>query len=177
MSFLDIIVLVFLVWFGIKGFSKGLIIELATLAALILGVYMAYFFSDIAASFLLEYVSINSKYVQPVSFVLVFVAVIVLVFMLAKALEALIKTASLGFFNKLAGAFFGMAKIALICGFCLIQISYFDTESKIITSDTKQKSITYKPLTHYALAIVPLMKNIKEKLSKAIDLTDNKKNE
>ena len=39
MGVLDIIFIIPIVWLAYKGFSKGLIIELATLAALVLGIY------------------------------------------------------------------------------------------------------------------------------------------
>ena len=110
MPVLDIIVLIPLIWFTIKGFTKGFIIELASLAALILGIYLSYFFSDITASFLQNTLGFTSKYLQPVSFILTFIIVVILIFILAKSLEALIKTASLGIFNKLLGAAFGFIK-------------------------------------------------------------------
>ena len=39
MNYIDIVILLFLLYGAFRGFSKGLIIEVATLAGLILGVY------------------------------------------------------------------------------------------------------------------------------------------
>jgi len=168
MPLLDIIVLIPLIWFTVKGFTKGFIIELSSLAALILGIYLAYFFSNITASFLQNTMNFTSKYIQPVSFILTFVIVVVLIFILAKLLEALIKTASLGVFNKLLGAVFGFLKIAIICGFCLFQLSSLDADNKVISLQTKEKSYTYKPLIKLTLFVIPLMKKAKEKVSDAL---------
>lgn len=174
MSLLDILVLIPLVWFTYKGFTKGFIIELASLVALVLGIYLAYFFSDITASFLLNKLGFNSKYIQPISFVLTFLIVVILIFIMAKALETLIKTASLGVVNKLFGAVFGGAKMALICGFCLYQLSFFDTDNKFISSETKEKSYTYKPLINLSVSVIPLIKNIKQKITDNFNQQTNK---
>ena len=41
MNYIDIVILLFLLYGAFRGFSKGLIIEVATLAGLILGVFIA----------------------------------------------------------------------------------------------------------------------------------------
>ncbi|MDD3876570.1 MAG: CvpA family protein [Bacteroidales bacterium] len=169
MKLLDIILLVPLVWFTIKGFRKGFIIELATLAALIGGVYIAYFFSDITADFLCRIFDFYSKYLLPISFVVTFIIVVILVFMLAKALEAVVKTVNLGLINKLAGALFGLIKISIILGFILYQISYLDIKEKIISSEAKDTSYTYKYLIRISLTVIPMVKNIKDRVDSCVD--------
>ena len=51
-NLLDIILLIPLLWFGYNGYKKGLIIEIASLAAFILGLYFAFYFSDFTAEYL-----------------------------------------------------------------------------------------------------------------------------
>ncbi|OQA00411.1 MAG: Colicin V production protein [Bacteroidetes bacterium ADurb.Bin408] len=160
----DIILLIPLVWFTFKGFTKGLIIELASLVALILGIYLAYFFSDFTKGILTNRLGLTSQYIQPVSFVVTFIVVVILVFILAKALEAVVKTASLGFFNKMAGALFGFSKITLICALFLYQLVSFDSGAKIVTTSTREKSYTFKPLMVTAETVLPYIKNIREKV-------------
>ena len=46
MSYIDIIILLFLLYGAYRGFSRGLIVEVATLAGLVLGVYMAVRYSS-----------------------------------------------------------------------------------------------------------------------------------
>lgn len=168
MPLLDIIILIPLIWFTVKGFMKGFIIELASLVALILGIYLAYFFSDITANFLHNTMGFTSKYIQVISFILTFVIVIILIFILAKFLEGLIKTAKLGIFNKLLGAVFGFIKIAIICGFLLYQLSCLDVDNKFITLETQKKSYVYSPLVKLAVSVIPLIKNVKEKITASI---------
>ena len=52
MNILDIILGGILAWGAIRGFQKGLILQVASLVALVLGVYCSVEFSHIAADFL-----------------------------------------------------------------------------------------------------------------------------
>ncbi len=52
MNVLDIILAIPILWLAYKGFTKGLIIEISTLAALVLGIYASLHFSYITADFL-----------------------------------------------------------------------------------------------------------------------------
>ena len=47
MNYIDIVILLFLLYGAFRGFSKGLIIEVATLAGLILGVFIAIRYSPL----------------------------------------------------------------------------------------------------------------------------------
>jgi len=75
-NLIDIIFLVPLMLFAWSGYRKGLIIEAATLGALILGLYFAIFFSDFAASLISQNINIEAKYIGAISFVVTFVAVV-----------------------------------------------------------------------------------------------------
>jgi membrane protein required for colicin V production len=70
MNILDIIILILLVIFTIQGFRKGLVAELSSLVALVLGVYIAFYFSDVTADFLREFFGIDNKYLKSIAFVL-----------------------------------------------------------------------------------------------------------
>ncbi len=52
MSVLDIVFIIPIVWLAYSGFKNGLIIELSTFFALLLGIYVSLLFSDITAEFL-----------------------------------------------------------------------------------------------------------------------------
>ena len=54
MNWLDIVLAIPLLWFMYKGFRNGLIIELASLAALILGIYVALHFSFYVKDYLVD---------------------------------------------------------------------------------------------------------------------------
>lgn len=149
-SFLDIIIIIPLLLFAWQGYKKGFIIEVATLAALVLGLYFAFYFSDYAARLLSEYFTIDEKYMAALSFIVTFIVVVIAVIAVGKVLQKFIDIILLGFLNKAAGAVFGIVKGALILSILLLIISYFDTNQKLIKEEYKENSIFYEPVADFA---------------------------
>ncbi len=137
MNFLDIIFIIPIIWFAYQGFKRGLIVELASLLALILGIYAALYFSGYAANFLINNMDMGSKYVPVTSFVLTFIVVVIVVFFIGKILEKLVNMVALGFLNKLAGSFFGILKAAVVLSIVLLIINQFNDD---LISKQKKKS-------------------------------------
>ena len=59
MNYIDIVILLFLLYGAFRGFSKGLIIEVATLAGLILGVFIAIRYSPFTEGILKDFLNIT----------------------------------------------------------------------------------------------------------------------
>lgn len=150
MNILDIIIIIPLLLFAWQGFRKGLIIEVATLAALILGLFFAFYFSDYAANLLNEYFNIDEKYMAALSFIVTFIVVVIAIIAIGKILQKLIDIILLGFLNKAAGAVFGIIKGALILSILLLIINYFDANQKLIKEEYKENSILYEPIASFA---------------------------
>ena len=110
MNYLDIIIAIILFLFGFKGFRKGLIIEVVTLLAFGVGIYGAMHFSDFTAEHLKDFMEINPKYLNTVAFILTFILLVVLVNIIGRLVSNAVKAMNLGFFNKLGGFLFGLAK-------------------------------------------------------------------
>ena len=157
-SMLDIILLVPIAWFTYKGFSKGLIIELATLIALLLGVYIAGNFSSYTADFLRDSFDFHSKYMSIISFTITFIAVVLLVMIFGKTLEKVVNILMLSFLNKLAGAIFGMLKISFVLSVLIFILTTFGIEKKVIDKEMQQKSYLYEPIKSIAPFIFPVVK-------------------
>ncbi len=149
-NLLDIILLIPLLWFGYNGYKKGLIIEIASLAAFILGLYFAFYFSDFTAEYLKQFFNVDPKYMAAISFIVTFIGVVIIVLTLAKVLEKFINILMLGFLNKLGGAVFGILKGALFLSILIFIINYFDTGRTIIKPQAVKKSIFYKPVESLA---------------------------
>ena len=152
-NLIDIIFLIPLMLFAWSGYKKGLIIEAATLIALILGLYFAIYFSDIAAGLLNENFNINQKYVGAISFIATFVAVVFGVIAIGKMLEKVINVLLLGFLNKMAGSIFGILKGALFISILIFAFSYFGLENSVFNSESRQKSLLYEPIKSVAPAL------------------------
>ncbi|TSA23548.1 MAG: CvpA family protein [Bacteroidetes bacterium] len=154
MEVIDIVILVFAGLMVILGFRKGLIISLATLVALILGIYLAVYFSHVAGELLRSVFDSSSTYLPVISFAVTFLAVLIGVLLLGKLIEKLVDVIGMGFLNHLAGAVLGLVKSVLILSVVFFLISIADSNQKLITSNVKQKSLFYK---HIALVFPAIM--------------------
>lgn len=144
MQVLDIVILLFAALMVILGFRKGFIISLATLIALILGIYAAVYFSHFASELLKRWFEISSVYLPMISFTVTFLAVLIIILLIGKLIEKLVDMVGMGFLNHLAGAFLGLIKSVLILSVAFFVISIADTNKKLITTEAKEKSIFYR---------------------------------
>jgi len=100
---IDLVFVVLLVMAVIKGYTKGFIIAIFSLVALIVGVAAAMKLSAVAASWLSSSIHAGARWLPVIAFVLVFVIVALLVRLGAKAIEKTVELAMLGWANRLAG--------------------------------------------------------------------------
>ena len=142
MNYLDIIIAIILLLFGLKGFRKGLIIEVVTLLAFAVGIYGAMHFSDFTAAHLQDFMDINPKYINTVAFVLTFILLVVLVNLLGRWITNLIKAMNLNFWNKLGGAVFGAVKGVLLCSVLLMVLTNFQLIG-VVKSEVREQSLLY----------------------------------
>lgn len=152
-NLLDIILAVPLIFFGYHGYRKGFIIEATSLAAFILGLFFAFYFSNFTAGILKEYFTIQTKYMAAIAFVVTFVVVLLIVLLVGKIVEKFIDILLLGFLNKLAGGVFGVLKGALFLSIIIFVINYFDASHSIIKQKAKDNSVLYKPIESIAPAL------------------------
>lgn len=139
--------------FAWNGFKKGLIIEIASLAALVLGLYMAFFFSDFAAEMLNDLFDMDQKYVAVFAFLMTFIVVLFLVLTVGKVIQKFVDILLLGFLNKLAGAVFGILKGALLLSILIFVINYFNFGEYLFKEEARKKSIFYEPVESIAPAL------------------------
>ena len=142
MNYIDIIILVLLVIFGIAGLRKGLIIELTTLLGLGVGLYGAFHFSDFTAEKLVKFVEINPKYLNVIAFVVTFIVLAILVNLLGRLVAKLVKTINLGFIDKIGGFVVGVAKGVLICSLLVMLLNALELKG-VVKDKTKQGSLLF----------------------------------
>ena len=138
-TWLDIIVLIPLCWCAFKGFKNGLIKELASIAALVLGVWATVKFSDLVASWLGD-----SQLIKILAFVITFITVLVLVYFVGIIVEKAIKIVIPAFFNHLFGLLFGIGKVVIIFSVIFFFIQMIDFKEIILKPEVKEKSYLYK---------------------------------
>lgn len=178
MNFIDIIIAIPILWFGFKGFRKGFIVEIASLAALMLGLWGGIHFSNFVAEYITKWFTIKSDYVPLISFSVTFLLIVIMVFLIAKLIEKTVKSAGLGLPNRLAGAVLGAAKSIIIISIALLLLNKYDSTGVLIKNETKEKSLLYKPITNLIIKIYPSITSTFEKVinnNKPVESKENLK--
>ncbi len=146
MTFIDILLLIALCWYGFRGCKNGLIYELSSIAALVLGCWCAYRFSDCVAAFLPEI-----PLAKPIALILTFTAVVLLVHLVGQLFAKIIKLAIPCAIDHLFGLLFGIGKVLVVSSIIFYIIQDLDRNEILFKKETKEKSITYQ----YIEPIIP----------------------
>jgi len=102
---------------------------------------------------------LHSQYMNIISFTLTFIGVVILIIIFGKTLEKVVNLLLLSFVNKLAGALFGLLKVAFILSVLIFILSTFGVEKTLIDKEMQQKSYLYKPVKSIAPFVFPLIKD------------------
>lgn len=155
MNIFDIIIAVLLIFGFVRGILKGLFVEVASLVALIAGVYGAMHFSYFISDWLASSVSWDEKYISLTAFAGTFIVIIIVISLLGKVLTKVADFASLGILNKILGGVFGALKIGLILSVAFIFFGKMNDTIPFVTKENLAESILYSPVKKIAPMIFP----------------------
>lgn len=158
MNYIDLVLGIILVLAAIQGFRKGFIVEAASLAALVLGIWGAIKFSDWTADFITRKFNYHSEYLSIIAFILVFIGIVVLISLLGKVLDNVVKAVALGFLNRLAGIIFGVLKVAVILSIFLLLFDAVDENVHLLPAKQKAESKVYTPMKQLVPTLFPFIK-------------------
>ena len=172
MNSLDYILLIPLLYGLYRGFTKGLIIELASLLALTLGIYGALHLSSFTFEFLSDYVEIKTVYLQLASYGLTFLIIVMVISLTGKTLTILIKLVALGFINRMMGAIFGSIKVLLILSVFILFFDRFNKQFGMVKDEVLNASLMYNPIRIQAEQFYP---NVLEEFERQKESIENMK--
>ena len=147
MNILDILIGIPLIYAIYKGFTKGFIYEVATLIALILGVYGAIHFSDFTAEVIQDTFDYESQYMEYISFIVTFIVIVIGVNLIGRVIDKVVEAVALGFVNRLLGLAFGLLKGILILSIVVHLLNYVNDKFNFISQEKKKESLLYEPMT------------------------------
>jgi membrane protein required for colicin V production len=167
MNTLDIILAIILAFGLIRGFFKGFIVEVASLAALVLGIYGAVYFSYILSDYIKGYSDWDPSVLQLVSFAGTFLIIVILISLAGKLMTKLAENIALGILNKLMGAVFGLLKVAMILSIGLLVFSKLNNSMPFVEKIKVENSILYEPVKNFSVMVFPnLIREVKSRNKK-----------
>ena len=166
---IDIIFAIILVIACIKGYQRGLIIAVFSILAFIIGLAAALKLSSAVADYLQGSTSISVKWLPFLSFLLVFIVVILLVRWGGKLIEKSVKLVLLGWLNKAGGIILFVVLYSIIFSIFLF---YFE-KLHLLQSSTIQSSQTYPYIQKWGAkvidelgSLIPIFKDMFSRLGK-----------
>ncbi|MCX7546464.1 CvpA family protein [Xanthomarina sp. F1114] len=157
MGVIDIILLGFLLLGLVRGFLKGFFVEVASLIALIAGIYGAIHFSFYAAEMLTNQVDWDEKTINVTAFAITFIVIVLVIAMAGKALTKLADFAALGIVNKVFGAIFGLVKMTLILSILLNIFDKLNTTIPFLDEEHTKNTVLYNPVKSVVPIIFPFI--------------------
>jgi membrane protein required for colicin V production len=150
MSNIDISILIIVGAGFVFGLFKGLVRELASWAAIVLGIYGAKLFSSLLVPLVVDMLGVSEKVAQPLSYVVLFIAIAVALLILARTVDKVFDAVSLGGLNKFLGGVFGALKYALIISVLINVFEPLNQKFRFMSEEKQQNSVTYRPLLNLA---------------------------
>lgn len=164
---LDILFIILLVFAVIKGFQRGLIVGIFSFVAVIVGLAAAIKLSAVVADYLGETTNVSKQWLPVLSFLIVFIVVVLLIRLGANLLQKSVEAVMMGWANRLGGIVFYVAIYTIVYSILL----FYATQLKLLSPETSEKSIVYGVIAPWGPAIIdgigtvlPFFKNMFQEL-------------
>lgn len=160
---LDVIGIALIIVFFIRGYMKGIIVAAFAVLAILLGIIVALKLSHVLAAWLMAKQWVTDGWVQPLSYLILFTGVVLLVRLTAKAIETTARAVMLGWVNQAIGGFL----YAFIAAVVWSSILWIGNQLHFISPEAQMSSKTYAYLESLAPwvfskigAVWPMVKDI-----------------
>jgi membrane protein required for colicin V production len=147
---IDIIYIVLLAMALFKGYRKGLVLAIFSIVGFIVGLAAALKLSAVVAGWLGDSTNISAKWLPVISFLGVFIVVVLIIRTAGKVLESTIEWAFLGWVNKLGGIVLYAAAYTIIYSVFL----FYAEKLNLFSAETIKASVCYSFIEPWAPTIM-----------------------
>jgi len=158
MNWFDILVIIVAIYAFIKGYSSGLIKQLASLAGIIACILLSGKVSLLILPYLRNLGKIPDNLIEPAAYIASFLLIFAVFMLIGHMLQSILQAVHLGMLNKLAGSVLSLAKWMIIISLLVNLIAKIDKNNSIIPSDMDSRSKTYGYIQPIATVIAPYLK-------------------
>ena len=145
-NYLDIILFLPFVWAFYRGWTKGLILQLATLAALVLGLWGAGKLTNYLLPILKTKYNFTSEYTHITVYAICLIGLFALVYFIGWLLTKFVKAVALGIPNRLAGVLFAILKYGILMAFFVYYLDKLNNQFNFMDPTLPEGSFLYHPL-------------------------------
>lgn len=158
MNYIDMFILVLLVYAVYRGYTKGFILQLTIIAALVIGIFAALKLSGFTARILEQYINVPSESLYMISVAVTFILVFLGINVLGRVVEKIAETMQLSMLNRFSGVAFALVKTIIITGILLAFIDRLDQNVSFLPRHTREHSLFFKPFSKVATTLFPALR-------------------
>ena len=147
---IDVVFFIVLLYAIFKGFTKGLIVGIFSLLAFIIGLAAALKLSSVVANYFAASTASSAKWLPVISFLLVFIAVVLIINIGARIIQKSLQLAMLGWIDKIGGIFL----YCLIYTIIFSVILFFAEKVSIVDAATIADSRMYHFVSPWGPAVI-----------------------
>jgi membrane protein required for colicin V production len=157
LEIIDIVLILILGYGGYKGYQSGFLIQLITFIAFIIAVVTAFNLGQLGITKLKEWFNLNESILPVLSFLIIFLAVLIIIILLGRFLTSVLHQTLLGSIDQYAGALVGILKTAFGLG-CVLWL--LEKSGLKIPVEYTDESFVYVWLTEYSPSVIHLVGKI-----------------
>jgi membrane protein required for colicin V production len=162
LSKIDIAITLLLAVGGYFGYKRGFLAELFFFTALVLGVLVGFKFTGLGVAYLHNHFNADTSFLPYLSFLIIFILVMVLVIFIGNRIRHLMDDTFLGKVDALAGALLGIMKYAFcssIIFWLAVKINFTFPDNWTQGSWLYPKTLTFaKSVTEFFGGFLPFFK-------------------
>lgn len=169
-NLVDIFIIVFILYFCLRGYWSGFVKQVFGIAAIIIAVFVTFRYMSPASGLFSSFIQ-NPDHATILAGAIIFILSLSLIQLAGYWLEKALKLVKINFINRLAGMFFGGLNAAILASALLLLLAGFNLPNK----ETRSESYTYDtiilvaPVTFNMIAtIYPNTVNFMETIEKSI---------
>jgi len=164
----DIIIILLLLFALWRGWRNGFIFELAISCAFFTALYGAFKLAWFVQEKIHPAADAGTETSVKLSFFIAFIIVFIATLLLGKLFSTLVNVTPLGIFNRILGALFGALRYALMVSLLLWFLNTTEKKYSFIPESETENSKLIPALQKVAPALLPVLKQVREKMEMEI---------
>ena len=158
MNWLDAVILIIIIAAALRGAISGLIMQLASLAGVILGAIFAGQLSNYIAPRIIQHLNTSPSVTGVLSYLVAFLLIFIGMFFIGKAIESAVKALKMNPLNRIGGAGFCILKWILVISIILNLVVELDQKQSIVKKEIREHSIGYPLVIETARIAAPFLR-------------------
>jgi membrane protein required for colicin V production len=164
MNWLDIAIIICVVIGVIHGLATGIIKQVISLISLVLAIILSGTVANWIRQWATQHFHAESQLFSPnvqnaIYYVLAFIVIVLIFAIIANFVDKIINYTPAELINRLSGALFGAFMWALCLSIAFNFLVVFDSQCRLISKPTKEKSICYEPIRMLFPTIFPYIQD------------------